>query len=81
MKEETIYIYLLNEGTDVWRPVKGIQLRDKVYRIISENMYPEDEEWQFTTGDVVRCKLMALSKTDDYHDELVAIERIEDEDT
>ena len=81
IKEETIYVYLLDEGTDVWRPVKAIQVRQNLYKIVSENRASEDENWQFSTGDLVRCELQPLSDTDDYQDELVAVERVDEEST
>ncbi|KKM00992.1 hypothetical protein LCGC14_1798900 [marine sediment metagenome] len=70
---ETIYVYLENEGTDVWRPVKAERLRVDVYRIVSPNEDPDDEQWQFKTADVVRCesKLFSGGETG-----LVAVERL-----
>ena len=44
------------EGTDVWRPVKGEYLGDSKYRIVSINSSPEDEHWEFETGDIVKCE-------------------------
>jgi hypothetical protein len=51
-----IYVSLLDEGTDVWRPVEAVHVRDDMYRIISSNLNPKDERWQFVSGDVVRCQ-------------------------
>ena len=48
---ETIYVPLLNEGTEVWRPVPAVPLGDGRYRITGE--MPEDEEWEFLPGDAV----------------------------
>ena len=53
----TIYVQLLNEGTDVWRPVEATQLSDNTYSI--EGTVPGGEEWAFAPGSVVRC----VSKT------------------
>ena len=39
----TIYVYLLDEGTDCWRPVSAEHFRDDVYRIKGEPPDPEDE--------------------------------------
>ena len=78
MKEETIYVYLLDEGVDVWRPVKAVHIRDTVYKIVSENPALEDEKWQFSTGDLVRCEFKPLSEAEGYQDELVAVEKIEE---
>jgi hypothetical protein len=60
-ERSTIYVSLVNEGTDVWRPVSAEQLREHVYRIVSVNHDPEDEEWQFQTGDIVRCRTQVFS--------------------
>jgi hypothetical protein len=59
--EVKIYVALLDEGTDVWRPVQAISVGRNVYRIISENQNPELECWQFQTGDMVRCKVKKFS--------------------
>jgi hypothetical protein len=74
--ETTIYVYLNGEGTDVWRPVKAVHLRENIYRIEPMNKNPEDETWQFATGDVVRCELKKLSKGIENKSELVAFEKI-----
>lgn len=47
----TIYIPLLNEGTEVWRPVAAEQLNGVVFRVIGP--MPDDEEWKFPPGSVV----------------------------
>ena len=52
---ETIYVRLLDEGVDVWRPVRAETLAEGQYRIISGNTNPENEKWEFGTGDVVHC--------------------------
>lgn len=48
----TIQMPLLNEGTDVWRPVEATQLSTDTYRV--EGEMPADEEWAFAPGSVVR---------------------------
>lgn len=62
METNTIYVYLLDEGTDVWRPVEAQEVGNCVYKIVSVNTNPEDEEWQFKTGSIVRCRKMKLSQ-------------------
>ncbi len=57
----TIYLELLDEGTPTWRPVEAELIADGVYRIVSKNHDPEDEQWQFPTGSFVRCELRQLS--------------------
>lgn len=49
----TIFMPLLNEGTDVWRPVNATPVSSDTYRI--EGEMPDDEEWAFLPGSVVRC--------------------------
>jgi hypothetical protein len=68
-----IYVYLLDEGVDTWRPVKAEKLNDNLFRIVSDNPDPEDEKWQFSTGDIVKCEERILSNSKKC---LVAIERI-----
>ncbi len=60
----TIYVYLLDEGTDCWRPVSAEHLRDDVYRIKGEPPDPEDEKWEYLPGAVVRCRQQKLSGGD-----------------
>jgi len=40
----------------VWRPVIAERIRKDVFRIIGENEDPEDERWEFSTGQLVRCE-------------------------
>ncbi len=56
-----IYVALLDEGTPVWRPVDAIARGNSLFQIVSENSYPDDEHWEFTTGDSVRCEERVLS--------------------
>lgn len=70
---QTIYIALLSEGVDVWRPVKATKLSENVFQIISENQNSTDEVWEFGTGDLVRCTQKVFAN-DEIH--LVAIEKL-----
>ena len=58
-KEVTIYVTMLGEGMSVLRNVRAEHLGRDFY-IITEEM-PADENWQFVTGQVVRCKKKNLS--------------------
>jgi hypothetical protein len=49
-----IYMPLLNEGTDAWRPINGTPLQGGVYMV--EGPMPEDETWQFLPGTVIQIK-------------------------
>ena len=51
-----IYIPLLNEGTDVIRPTKGVPLGERQYKVLPTQGYDaESEEWQFPPGSIVTC--------------------------
>jgi hypothetical protein len=69
---QEIYVALLNEGTAVWRPVEAIVVGDGLYRIVSKNPNPDDEQWEFTTGDIVQCITKSLSGGS----RLVAVEKV-----
>jgi hypothetical protein len=69
----TIYVALINEGLDVWRPVQAVHEQGDVFRIVSQNPDPIDEHWQFSTGENVVCKEHTFS---DGQRGLVACERV-----
>jgi hypothetical protein len=56
-----IHIYLKNEGTNVWRPVDAIRLDEDLYKIPDDTLVPDDEDWEFLPGAVVRCVAKDLS--------------------
>ena len=74
MRIATIYVFMLEEGTDCWRPVNAEHLHDDLYKILDT---PDDDEvWQFNQGDVVRCRRRVLSGDGGRVDEcLVACEK------
>ncbi|MCP5468593.1 MAG: hypothetical protein H7A32_04925 [Deltaproteobacteria bacterium] len=46
--EKNIYIKLLEEGTNVYRPVPAIEVKKNIYQVKGEEIYdPEDEVWEF----------------------------------
>jgi hypothetical protein len=55
----TVYVALLDEGTDVWRPVDAEEVRPGLFRLLGP--VPEGERWQFQPGDIVRCQERVLS--------------------
>jgi hypothetical protein len=64
----TIFMPLLNEGTDVWRPVNAERLGPDTFQVIGPE--PDHEEWMFTPGTIVR----AIAKQfDDGKEGIVAI--------
>jgi hypothetical protein len=51
----TIYVRLLDEGTDVFRPTQFEVLQDGLFRILPTPEYdPDDEVWEFAPGCIVR---------------------------
>lgn len=56
-----IYIYLEEEGTDVWRPVDARRIGGDIYFIQEDNVVPSDEIWQFKPGTMVHCIRRVLS--------------------
>ncbi len=59
---QEIYIQLLNEGTDVWRPTQAIILGKGLFKILPTSKYdPEDEVWEFPPGAIVKGEEKMLS--------------------
>jgi hypothetical protein len=56
---EKVFVALLNEGTEVWRPVPAAHIRGTVYKL--GGSVPEDEEWQFLPGQFVECENKTFS--------------------
>jgi hypothetical protein len=52
----TIFVALMDEGTDVWRPVEAERISDDRYLLVGV-CDTEDEVWQFSPGSVVRCEV------------------------
>jgi hypothetical protein len=50
----TIYIALIDEGVDVWRPVEAREDIDGTFRL--PDQAPAGELWQFPPGSIVRCE-------------------------
>ena len=50
-----IWMRLLEEGTDVYRLVPA-ERQGEYFKIVASSDYdPEDEEWEFPPGSIVRC--------------------------
>lgn len=56
----TVYIALLGEGVDVWRPAAAEQVAPNLFRLLGP--VPPSESWQFQPGEVVRCEVRSLSE-------------------
>ncbi|WP_375382723.1 hypothetical protein [uncultured Sphingomonas sp.] len=48
----SLYMRLLDEGVDVWRPVEAESLPSDGYRILGP--VPDGETWEFQPGAIVR---------------------------
>jgi hypothetical protein len=63
MSGKTIYVRLMDEGTEVFRPAPAVQLSDRVFRLLeSEGYDPEDEKWEFLPGSNVVLEEKHLSE-------------------
>jgi hypothetical protein len=57
-----IFVAVLEEGADVWRPVQARPLSEAgVFRIIGVAADVADEVWQFPAGAIVRCESKRFS--------------------
>jgi non-homologous end joining protein Ku len=55
-ERETIYVPLLDEGIEVWRPVAARKLEADTYLILDQDYDRDVETWQFGPGTRVRCR-------------------------
>ena len=60
----TVYVYLLSEGTDVWRAVAAERVAADVYRLDPAARVPDGESWQFFPGQTVNVSPQRLSSGD-----------------
>lgn len=67
---ETIYVALLGEPQESWRPVQAAPRAGGLFLILSRNDDPESEQWQFSSGSLVRCERRLVHG----HEQLVAVE-------
>jgi len=59
----TIYIRLLDEGTEVSRPAQAEQIEDGIFRLLASPDYDaEDERWEFVPGTIVHAERRADSE-------------------
>lgn len=54
-----IFVRLLDENVDVWRPVKAEQIAADRFRIVDQPYDRGTERWEFEPGDEVLCELIA----------------------
>jgi hypothetical protein len=55
-ERDTIYVALLDEGIDLWRPVEAERLASDRYLIVDQSYDRGTERWGFEPGTVVRCR-------------------------
>ncbi len=58
-REIVVYVELLGEGVEAWRPVNAVAEQEGVYRLAGEQQ--PGERWAFPTGSRVRCETRELS--------------------
>jgi hypothetical protein len=74
--EAVVYVRLLDEGPDVWRPVRATALPDGTFRLLEPNGHdPKAETWEFPPLMKVRC---VKRKFMDGGEGLVAVSGAED---
>jgi hypothetical protein len=56
----TVYVRLLREGTDVWRPANA-RPDGIAYRLLVPASSDEDEQWEFAPGSLVKCEQRTFS--------------------
>jgi hypothetical protein len=67
-------VRLLDEGTDVWRPIRATALPDGTFRLLESDGYdPNAETWEFPPSTKVRC---VTRKFTDGGEGLVAVARV-----
>ncbi len=57
----TVFVELLNEGTQVWRPVAAEQFGENLYRLLEGPPQDGDEEWAFPANSVVVGTMRSFS--------------------
>lgn len=59
---ERIYVRLLNEGTEVWRPTMGRPVSPGTFEVLATSDFETaSEEWEFAPGTHVLCTWPRLS--------------------
>lgn len=59
----TVYVMLVDESVDVWRPVPAAEIGNGQYKLFPSDGYdPKDETWEFPPGATVECEPRMLSE-------------------
>jgi hypothetical protein len=71
----TIYIRLLDEGTEAFRPTTAKLLSSGNFEVLPTQDYnPKDEKWEFAPGSIVYCEERKL----DGENVLIAVRAVTD---
>lgn len=56
--DKEIFIKILNEDINVWRPVKAVQIAQYIFKITDTTKFESelDEILEFKYGDIVKCR-------------------------
>ena len=56
--DKEIFIKILNEDINVWRPVKAVQIAQYIFKITDTTKFESelDEILEFKQGDIVKCR-------------------------
>lgn len=69
-----IHVLLLNEGVTTAKLTKALDLQGGYYQILQPDDYdPEDEEWEFLPGSIVRCEYVKWGRREKI---LLAVEKL-----
>jgi hypothetical protein len=55
IEEIVIYVKLLDEGIDVWRPIRARLVASNIYEILEQTYDHDIETWEFEPGEQVVC--------------------------
>jgi hypothetical protein len=62
MTSDEIYVALLDEGVNVWRPAPALKVGSDRYVILRPDDYdPDFEVWEFPPGTMVECEMKRIS--------------------
>ncbi len=56
-----VYVALLDEAVEAWRPVRAERIGDNTYRILIQPYDRSIESWEFEPGDVVLCETVDVA--------------------
>ena len=72
----TVYVRMLDEGVNVWRPVPATPIGGGRYRLgVLDGGIPSDELWEFPPGVVVECEIQVLMEGVSAGPTLVAVRK------